>query len=408
MDPWLTYDGLWIAGCSEERWPPPPDPIPLLPVRLQREHGVLAAGADTQLQLATDLQGRWRVRARSTVYSCADPGDGRSSIPSPLLPAGSPPTGLRPVTQPHWHAMAASAPAFEWLTDEHAPPFRVPERTRGVATLRAQSRCPFRGFAETRLAIEVLGRPSPGFSMSERGNMVHHALEHVWSEVQTSARLATLTAAHRNALLGESVARAIAKQCARRDPGVQWQRRERPRLVALLDKWLEVEALRAPFDVERLEHGAETARLGGVEFTVRIDRMDRLSDGARVLIDYKTGAVTADWRGERPDNPQLPMYALLHPDALVAVAYGRVDAGECGFLAESARAAVFKPHLKASHLEGRADFGALVDLWSQRVEKLAAEFAAGQAAVAPTARACDSCRLQPLCRVPSALAEEPE
>ena len=31
------------------------------------------------------------------------------------------------------------------------PPFGAGERTRGVSTLRAQSRCAFRGFAETRL-----------------------------------------------------------------------------------------------------------------------------------------------------------------------------------------------------------------------------------------------------------------
>ena len=45
-------------------------------------------------------------------------------------------------------------------------------------------------------------------------------------------------------------------------------------------------------------------------FKVRIDRVDRLADDARVLIDYKTGAATTDWRGDRPDNPQLPIYAL--------------------------------------------------------------------------------------------------
>jgi ATP-dependent helicase/nuclease subunit B len=407
MDPWLSYDGLWIAGCSEERWPPSPDPIPLVPVPLQRQHGVLSASADAQLQLASDLQLRWQSRARSSVYSCADPGDGRSSNPSPLLPAGSPPTGPSAMPQPHWHAMAALVPPFQCITDEQAPAFTAPERTRGVATLRAQSRCPFRGFAETRLAIEVLGRPSPGFNMIERGNMVHHALEHVWSDVQASARLATLSAEHRAALLRDSVARAIAKQCERRDPGLQWQRREAPRMVALLGKWLQVELLREPFEVERLEHAAQTARLGGVEFTVRIDRMDRLSDGARVLIDYKTGTVTADWRGDRPHNPQLPIYALLHPDALVAVAYGRVDAGECGFVAETARSGIFKLRAQPSRLEGQPDFAALVDLWSQRIEKLAVEFAAGHAAVAPTLRACESCRLQPLCRVPSALADDP-
>ncbi len=48
MDPWLTYDGLWVAGCGEERWPPPPDPVALLPVRLQREYGVISAGVDSR------------------------------------------------------------------------------------------------------------------------------------------------------------------------------------------------------------------------------------------------------------------------------------------------------------------------------------------------------------------------
>jgi len=42
-------------------------------------------------------------------------------------------------------------------------------------------------------------------------------------------------------------------------------------------------------------------------------------------------------------------------------------------------------------------------VWSQRIETLAADFAAGRAAVAPTARACKTCRLHGLYRVPAAL-----
>jgi hypothetical protein len=48
----------------------------------------------------------------------------------------------------------------------------------------------------------------------------------------------------------------------------------------------------------------------------------------------------------------------------------------------------------------------LVRIWSTRIETLAAEFARGHAAVAPTATACRFCRLQGLCRVPSALDED--
>jgi RecB family exonuclease len=146
-------------------------------------------------------------------------------------------------------------------------------------------------------------------------------------------------------------------------------------------------------------------RHANLEFSLRIDRVDRLADGARVLIDYKTGMASADWRGERPDNPQLPIYALLRPEALVAVAYGRVHAGECSFVAEAERPAIFKPRGQKSPLEGMSNLAALVDVWSRRIESIAADFAAGRAAVAPTLRACKTCRLQGLCRVPAALED---
>ncbi len=61
------------------------DPIPLLPVRLQRQYGVIAASLESQLQFAEDLQRRWLARAADCVFSCADAGDGRRAAPSPLL-----------------------------------------------------------------------------------------------------------------------------------------------------------------------------------------------------------------------------------------------------------------------------------------------------------------------------------
>jgi len=122
-----------------------------------------------------------------------------------------------------------------------------------------------------------------------------------------------------------------------------------------------------------------------------------------VLIDYKTGAAIADWRGDRPDNPQLPIYALLQPEALVAVAYARVNAADSGFIAEAERRDIFKLGARSSPLEGMPNFAALVGLWAGRVERLAAAFASGRAEVAPTLKACRSCKLQGLCRVPAAL-----
>jgi RecB family exonuclease len=174
-------------------------------------------------------------------------------------------------------------------------------------------------------------------------------------------------------------------------------------MQALLSKWLQLERRREPFEVERLEEGAQIARHADLEFSVRIDRTDRLADGARVLIDYKSGMAGPDWRGERPDNPQLPIYALLRREALAAVAYGRINAAGCSFVAESERADIFGAGGAITKMEGEPTIAALIEVWSRRIEKLAADFKGGRAAVNPTPEACRSCHLHGLCRIPSAL-----
>lgn len=398
-DPWLRYDALWIAGLSEDRWPAHAEPNPMLPIALQRDYGVAGATAQSQLQIARDLQHRWRARAARIVFSCAKSDASGAAKLSPLLPAGLPPLSAAAEPQPHWLRGLRSAPPLESILDETAPPFTEVERTRGVGSLQAQSRCAFRGFAHTRLGSDELAAPLPGFSQRERGLLVHHALEGIWSTLRDSAALEALEARARAQLLDARIAAAIGAISALRDPGERWRARERRRMHELLDRWLDVERRREPFSVERLEQGRKIARHAGVEFECRVDRVDLLPDGARVLIDYKTGTGNVDWRGERPDNPQLPIYAQLYAQRLVAVAYGRVNAADMGFAAEAERPGVFGPQQRRTKLEGLASFGDLLALWSARIDRLASEFAAGRAEVAPTPQACSSCHLQGLCRI---------
>jgi len=405
VDPWLDFDALWITGLSEDRWPPPAEPVPLLPIGLQRQFGVLAASADTQLVAARELQSRWARRASVLrfSYALASTGAARAAVASPLL-LGAELTAEPGEPQPHWRHVHAQAPEFESLRDDSAPPLGAGEALRGVASLRAQSHCAFRGFAVTRLRADPLERPEPGFSASERGQLVHGVLELVWGELQSSAALTALAPEALQSLLERGITRALARVCAQRDPGPRWRARERPRLLALLQRWLEVERSRADFVVEGLEPGRDVMALAGLEFSCRIDRIDRLADGARVLIDYKTGAKTRDWCGERPDDPQLPLYGLLYADRLVAVAYAQVNAADCRFIAESERAGVFGPRSEVTALEGAANFQDLLVLWRQRLDRLAADLGRGWAQVAPTPQACERCGLQGLCRIPGGAA----
>lgn len=415
-DPWLAYDAIWVSGCEEQRWPPPSTPLPLLPVPLQRTYGILAAEAARQLAHAEELQRRWRARAAELHFSGADSGEGRSGRLSALLGALCAPAsggaGIEPEPEPEilpsplWHAQRRAAPPLEIFHEGPGPAFGAGERTRGVATLQAQSRCAFRGFALTRLEVEALRRPAPGFNEAERGMLVHDALERLWRELGSSAALEALAPPARARLIATAVAAALERRCKQRDPGVRWREREQSRLEALLERWLEIERLRLPFRVERLEGEAPTLRLGGLDYEVRIDRVDRLEeDDAQVLIDYKSGSVGCDWRGERPDNPQLPLYALTLPGALAGVAYARINASDCRFYAETDRKALFKPRTNPTQLEGAASLGELKLLWARRLERLARDVAAGRAVLDPTPTACASCDFAGLCRVDAAAIE---
>jgi probable DNA repair protein len=409
IDPWLSFDGLWVSNMSADQWPAPVAPVALLPVQVQRSYGVVSAKVETQRAFASGLQAGWLNRARECVFSHADATDGRVTAPSPLLPhdaASLYAAGDAPQPRPHWQAQLREAPPLERFCDELAPSFAAPERTRGVASLRAQSLCAFRGFAETRLMADGLEQPTPGFNDRERGQIVHHVLEYVWSVLGDSDALHALSAQAQYELLEEAARRALQAVCARRDPGPTWRRREHVRLHKLLGLWLDAERQRQPFTIEWLEQAAHTARFAGVDFRVRIDRSDRLLSGGRVLIDYKTGSPLPDWRGDRPNNPQLPIYALLSPESLAAVAYGRVNAAGACFVFEADRPGIFSPGARVTSLEGAGSLAALVQIWSSRIERLAGDFARGHAAVAPTATACRLCQLQGLCRVPSTLVDE--
>jgi len=60
------------------------------------------------------------------------------------------------------------------------------------------------------------------------------------------------------------------------------------------------------------------------------------------------------------------------------------------------------PGKNTTKLEGMANFAALLDVWAQRLARLAREFGAGHAAVAPLPGACQHCHLQGLCRISQA------
>jgi RecB family exonuclease len=179
---------------------------------------------------------------------------------------------------------------------------------------------------------------------------------------------------------------------------------ERQRLAKLAREWLEVERDREPFEVVAMEDKRKLS-VAGLEINGRIDRLDRLASGGHALIDYKAGRPTPnDWMGERPDDPQLPLYALNAAEDVAALAFAKLKTGEMRYMGFS-RIKDALPKVAAAK-----DWTALVAGWNGELEALGAGFAAGEARVDPKKmlQTCRTCDLQPLCRVYERLSAQDE
>ena len=161
---------------------------------------------------------------------------------------------------------------------------------------------------------------------------------------------------------------------------------ERWRLLRRLREWLMVETRRSPFTVEQTET-QRLIRVGGLEVKLRIDRLDRLPDGRCAVIDYKTGAVSIDaWFGERPDEPQLPLYSLTLGDELQAILFACLKPGAIAYLGVAGSADIVpgeRGKVGDEAGDGGADGAERSGATGRSDRKLARDFRQGVAVVDP-------------------------
>ena len=158
---------------------------------------------------------------------------------------------------------------------------------------------------------------------------------------------------------------------------------------------------RRPFTVLEQEENRRVT-VGGIDLRIRSDRVDCLEDGGLVILDYKTGECSpSDWDGPRPDEPQLPIYAVTADSLVVGVFFGRLKTGHVGFRG-LAHSEGIVPDVKVSATQ--APLGDTIRDWRDVLDRLGKDFRAGRAAVDPKDRhlTCRYCALPTLCRISQA------
>jgi len=408
-DPGLGFDSLWVAGLTASAWPRPVTIDPLLPIEAQRRLRMPHATAEDCVADAHAVVAAWRTHSAALVLSWPCRENDTDVDGSPLLPAELPSLAPAPdlVTRERlWRAAAVLEPVGE----DRAPP-RAAGRVRGGArVLELQAQCPFRAFARLRLCAAPLEEPQPGVDRRVRGQLLHRALEWLWSELGSQQALLALDAEASGQMVVRAIERAIA-DVAPAGAGERTLRLEREWQQRAIGNLLELERSRPPFTVVETEREM-TGRIGGLELALRVDRVDQ-AGGGLLVIDYKTGAVRGTpWRGARMDAPQLPLYAVLHPRHPAGIAIAEADARGAALVgvgSEDLQADGVTPATRFKLTEDReSGFGwsQVKEHWWAWLERLARDHADGKADVDPKlgSNTCRQCHLGALCRVePAAL-----
>ena len=393
------FDHLRIIGADDSTWPAPAHPHPFLPLSLQRDHELPHSSPAREWEFAERTFARLRASAPDVVVSWPQRSGDVQLRPSPLLeriPRGQQVRSLA--------ARPVQVAVEQWI-DERGPALENPSPRGGTQVIRLQSSCPFRAFAEIRLNARSLEPAELGLTAADKGKAVHKALELFWEQVRDHA---TLIALSPEELEGTAVhAARVAVRGVTRDASGDFDRQFREmevvRVARLVREWAAAEVGRSPFEVAASER-ERVIEIGGLLLNSRMDRVDRLPDGRQVILDYKTTAPSPNaWTGERPDEPQLPLYAVSNEAEVAAVAFAQVGAGEKRFKGSAARDGIL-PGVKGSD-----EFRQQVEEWRSVLGSLARGFAEGRAEADPKrAGTCDECRLMALCRIRETVVAEEE
>jgi probable DNA repair protein len=402
----MEFDHLWVMGLSDEDWPRAPRPNPFVPAGLQRAAGVPQGSAAGMLELARRLTGEWLSCAGEVVLSHPLREDDREFKPSPLIAAVAEGRLALP-EYASYRGAVHDLRKIDRTEDNEARVLGAADTVSGGTTvIRDQAACPFRAFARHRLGAESLKAPHAGLDAMERGTLVHRVLAQAWAQLKTRSALDAIASADLDALLARAADEAVAR-LRRERPTVlsgRFAGIERRRLARLAREWLEQEKARGGFTVLATED-KRRIEVGGLALNARLDRVDQLDDGRRIVIDYKTGrASPGAMLGERPDEPQLPLYVVgAEPDA-AAVAFALVKTGEMGFAA-LARDDDLLPGTKAfsesRHRDRHGSWQEMIAAWRADLSRIAGGFMAGTAAVDPKQypHTCRYCDAQPFCRI---------
>lgn len=373
----LKFDQLWIVGMHSQNFPAAVNINPLLPVDFQRCHAMPHSLPDRELNIAKALWRDYRSNARRLIASYPLLRGEEQLTASPLV-FDVTRVALDQLVgnikrQPYWLERPDKTELVAETTIAYNP---EREKIKGGSTLlKNQSTLPFNAFAVHRLWAEPLQQPIAGLTAKDRGILLHDILYRLWGEWHNAAHLHSLSEQQISDALEQVIEQSLTALSTQHPVllGSRFRQLEHSRLQKLITAWLAQEKSRPAFEVIGREQ-LTSVDFGDLQITLRLDRIDQM-DGQSLVIDYKSGEVTpSHWQGDRPKDPQLPLYIMATKPQASGCAFAQIKGGNIKFIGIG----------ESSFFEQQT----VIDNWPEQLEQwrkalsnLAYEFSSGFASI---------------------------
>lgn len=403
----LPFDYLWIIGLDDDTWPPVAKPNPLLPLALQRKLNLPQSSPEREFHFAQNLTQRLTKSSVTLFASSAQVKGDKTLSASPLISQFTLIDFTNPI-QTQLEQLLFQSQKYESYQDFNGPNVINIDSIRGGSQiLKSQATCPFQAFALYRLHAEEIPIPGIGLSAQERGNLLHKVMEIIWKELKDHSRLIELTSDSLLDLIDQSISTALQDIIQKPIAGKRFLALEKKRLTLQILEWLQLEKQRQPFKV-LFNESRKTITLNNMPIHIRYDRVDQLEDGSLFVLDYKTGkAEINDWASDRPNEPQVPLYAIANKEKVTGAAFGLLSENNIRFngVAEDNEIAPGLTSIDKLRWELSDNlpmsWSNILEHWENVLSKLASEFLEGFAKVDPKNpnTSCRYCQLHSLCRI---------
>ncbi|WP_425406867.1 double-strand break repair protein AddB [Hwanghaeella sp.] len=319
-------DLVILGGLNEGVWPPEPETDAWMSRPMRQEFGLPAPERRIGLSAHDFAQA---FAAPQVVLTRAEKVDGQPTVPSRwlsrlhvVLDALDLSADLKPADP--WTGWAdmlerSCGPAAPVPMPAPRPPVAARPTRLSVTRIETLMRDPYSIFARYILDLKVLDPLEADPGAAERGTFIHQALERFVADHAAGP----LPADARDALMREGEA-AFGPVLGRPAVRAFWW----PRFERIADWFLREEAKRrGALAASFVEQTGRTAvPVAGTDFTIQAtaDRIDRMTDGRFVIMDYKTGQPPSKKDVKTGKAPQMPLEALILADG----GFGTIGPGE--------------------------------------------------------------------------------